>query len=352
MVKVSSGVASSGSRSSGGALSKRHDLRSGTHAAGEDEAGERHAALGDQSGGEDGVGTIPWRDDQGAGTQMAEQLLGRARRDQRLLHARRLDGAAVQDLEPQSFGDVDDARRGQTRLGDHRRQHRDRFRLALDDERSGLGERRRGRRRAVVEQNAGDRPAPFVAVLLDRRGGSDGEFGQIAVARREDGNDVGAERVDHLDVEARGDLDVDFGNETFDDDHVAGRAHALDHRDDLFHQPGQLPGADHLRGMIESDRVRRDLAAQGAGEMDGEVAVALHRLGLEDRLEEADPHAGQSQSPHESQRHRREPDLLRDRDQIDGVMGGRHVHRKFPVKSVEALGRPAERVYGGVAGVQ
>jgi hypothetical protein len=204
----------------------------------------------------------------------------------------------------------------------------------------------------VVEQNAGDRPAPLVAVLFDRRGGSDGEVVQIAVARREDGNDVGAERVDHLDVEARGDLDVDFGNEAFDDDHVAGRAHAFDNRDDLFHQPGQLPGADHLCGMIESDRVRRDLAAQGAGEVDGEVAVALHRLGLEDRLEVADPHAGQAQSPDESQRHRREPDLLRDRDQIDGVMGGRHVHRKFPVKSVEALRRPADRVYGRAASLQ
>ena len=252
---------------------------------------------------------------------------------------------------PSAVGDVDDARRRQTRLGDHRRQHRDRFRPALDDKRSGLGERRRGRWGAVVEQNAGDRPAPFVAELLDRRGGPDGEIAQIAVARREDGNDVGAERVDHRDIEARGDLDVDFGNETFDDDHVAGRAHALDNRDDLFHQPGHLPGANHLRGMIESNRIRRDLAAQGAGEVDGEVVVALHRLGLEDRLEEADPHAGQSQSPDESQRHRREPDLLRDRDQIDGARGGRHVHRKIPVKSVEALGRPAERVYGGVAGL-
>ena len=281
---------------------------------------------------------------------MAEQLLGRARRHEGLLHARRLDGAAVQDLEPQSLGDVDDARRRQTRLGDHRRQHRDGFRLALDDQRSGLGERRRGRRRAMVEQNAGDRPAPFVAVLFDRRGGSDGEIAQIAVARREDGNDVGAERLDHLDVEARGDLDVDFGNETFDDDDVAGRAHALDNRDDLFHQPGQLSGADHLRGMIESNRLRRDLAAQGAGEVDGEVAVALHRLGLEDRLEEADPHAGQSQGPHESQRHRREPDLLGNRDQIDGVTGGRHVHRKCPAKSVEALGRPAEPGYAGSGG--
>ena len=298
-------------------------LGSGKHAASENDAGERHAALGDQGGGEDRVGTVPRRDDERAGTHMAgEQLLGRARRDQGRFDARRLDVAALQDLESEALGDIDDARRRQARVGDHRRQHRDGLRLTFDFERSRLGQRRRRRWRAVVDENADDRAAPFVAVLFDPRGGSDGEIAGIAVARRDHGNDVGAERFDHLDVEARGDLNVDFGNEAFDNDHVAGRAHRLDPRDDLFHQRGEISGADEIPGMVEGDRIRGDLAAQGAGEVDGKVAVALHRLRLEDGLEVADPHPGQSQSLDESQRHRGEPDLLRERNEKDGVPGG------------------------------
>ena len=114
------------------------------HAAGEDDADERYAVLGNQSGGENRVGAIAgvmtsvpgriWPTSSFSGACAAIRVE---------LDPRRLDVATPRNLEAQAGGDIDDARRGRTRVGDHRRQHRDRLRVAFDLERSRLGQRHR-----------------------------------------------------------------------------------------------------------------------------------------------------------------------------------------------------------------
>ncbi len=127
----------------------------------------------------------------------------------------------------------------------------------------------------------------------------------------------------HLGIQALGQVQVDprriagvaRGHHALDHHHVVADAGLLVEADDFFEQLVQLAIAEHALDVGQAQR-HGGLDAVGAGDqLGGALGAGITRVGLGDRLEEADLQAGTLQGAHQAQT---------DRGQADTEIGRRN----------------------------